>query len=1245
MGEAVGGRQRLIAGISAALSVAAGMAVAPLASEIRLPVIAASVLCAAGIGGYAMVEWWRAGQDEPDRPTLGWASPSVGDEAVARPELTARLIRLLTEQRPPQAVVSIRLQGAGGFGKTTLAAQVCQRADVRARFPGGLAWITVGRGTEGAALAAKMNSLARLAGQAPPTSSDPEQAGRELVERLAKFPPALLVIDDVWTSGQLSPMLCADAPQCVRLVTTRRPELLPRVANPVDVDEMTPAEAEALLCRGIGPPMPVAQKERLLTLTGRWPLLLALVNGGIRRSMSSRGRNLGLAEAAERIIGQLTSSGPAVLDVTIERQRNLAVSACIEYSLGQLAGDGRNRFLELGIFPSDASVATLELLWRRSAGLGRQQTELLCEEMADLSLLRFSGTAEEPAVQVHDAVRDYARAMLTPAGRVLVNTYLLAAARALISGRLAPEAGPTPWWTLPGSQSYLRRDLAYHLAQANLTDELNWLVTDLRWLVATIDWFDPVVAEANLAYARSKRAQQLSRAIAQSSHLLTPVTPAESLGPILLSRLSHIEELRDDVAAYQRTLRGPLLTPLWPLPDSPDRSLLRVMRGPKRSIWTGDIAPDGSWIATVDQGGVLCIWDIARHAITLEIRAHDSLTLSCAVSPDGERIATSCLDGMIRLWDARAGALLWEAPAYTGVAHDCSFSPDGRWLVTAGYDGRIEESRHGVISEDNQGVIRLWDSRTGRRAGQLSADVDEEHACAFSPDGGWLLSGASDGTARLWHLASGTARVLAAGSAQAVTACAFSPDGSLLATAGEDGVARLWNAATGECVQMLALHTRGLMACCFSGDGKLLATASEDGTARLWDPATGECVRVLSGHDGWVVWCAFVPHQTWLATGGQDGSIRLWDHAGDPPQSPQAPISVSSCAVAPGGKWIATGGSDGILRLWDAGTGRPIDARAGHDGSIGACAIFPDGSAVLTVGVDGTVRIWASAGDRSWPGHAGRINGCAIAPDGRWIATAGSWQTGSAVLRWDPATGSALGGPLLEAGADLRLIGHKCAIFPDGRRLLGTGSGGRAAIWDAQAGTMLSRLAGHSRDVLDCDVAPDGGWLATGSLDRTVRVWDADSGRCLRVLAGHDSGAHCAISGNGRWLATVSGEFLRIWDPFDGECVATMRVDGSLYDCCWFPDKDALCAAGERGLYGFAFRADEANRRRAPAPVSAAAGGGDAPMMRGSDTFPVATSMDQLLDLIGDPSGSGSSVPRHSRRKGRGSRGSGDRRL
>ncbi len=1170
----MGSRQGRIAGISAALSVAAGVAAAPLAAEIRLPVVAASLLCAAGIGSYALLEWWRAGAGESGRPSLGWASPDIGDEAVARPELAARLVRLLTAQRPSPTVVSIRLQGAGGFGKTTLAAQVCQRADVRARFPGGLVWITVGRDAEGAVLAAKINGLARQSDDDPPTSSDPEQAGRELIGRLARFPPTLLVIDDVWTSGQLSPMLCADAPQCLRLVTTRRPELLPRTANVVDVDEMTAAEAQALLCRGIGQPMPDALRERLLTLTGRWPLLLALVNGGIRRSMSPRGWNLGLEEAAERIIGWLTSSGPAVLDIAIERQRNLAVSACIEYSLEQLAGDGRNRFLELGIFPAGGPVpvAALGLLWGRSAGLDRQQADLLCEEMADLSLLRFSGTADGPGVRVHDAVRDYARAMLAPQGRVLVNTYLLDAARGLIDGGHAVGGTPTAWWTLPGSQSYLRHELAYHLAEAGLCEELDWLVTDLRWLVATVYWFGPVAAEANLARATSKRAQTLSRALAQSSHLLTPVTPAGSLAAILLSRLSHIAELRADVAAYRRTLRGPLLTPLWTLPDSPDRSLLRVMRGPDGMIWAGDVAPDGSWIATVDYGGILRIWNVVSRAITLEIRAHDSLTLSCAVSPDGKRIATSCLDGTVRLWDARDGSLVWEAAAYTAMAHDCSFSPDGSWLATAGYDGYFDKPRRGVIHEHSQGVIRMWNAGTGRRLGQFLAGTAEERCCVFSPDGGLLATGAADGAVRLWHLADGTARVLTDGSAKGVTACAFSPDGALLVTAGEDGTARVWDPATGACVRTLALHTGGVMACCFSGDGALLATASEDGTARVWDPVTGECVLVFGGHDSWVMWCAFDPNGAWLATGGQDGSIRLWDHASHSTQSPQVPNSVSSCAVAPDGTWIATGGSDGILRIWDAATGRQLDARDGHNGWIGDCAVFPDGSAVLTVGLDGIIRIWASAGGRSWRGHAARIDGCAIARDGRWIASAGSWRLGSAVLCWDPATGAALGEPLLAAGEDLALIGNKCAIFPDGRRLVGTGSGGRVVIWDAVTGTTLLRLAGHSENVFDCDVAPDGGWLATGSLDRTVRVWDAGSGRCLQVLSGHDSAAHCAISGDGRWLATASGEFLRVWDPFTGKCVAAMRVDGSLYHCRWFPDKSALCAAGEHGLYGFVFQ-------------------------------------------------------------------------
>jgi hypothetical protein len=60
-------------------------------------------------------------------------TPMPDRELVNRPELVDRLVGLL--QSPPGPAIA--LCGTGGFGKTTLATQVCRRPDVESAFPGG----------------------------------------------------------------------------------------------------------------------------------------------------------------------------------------------------------------------------------------------------------------------------------------------------------------------------------------------------------------------------------------------------------------------------------------------------------------------------------------------------------------------------------------------------------------------------------------------------------------------------------------------------------------------------------------------------------------------------------------------------------------------------------------------------------------------------------------------------------------------------------------------------------------------------------------------------------------------------------------------------------------------------------------------------------------------------------------------------------------------------------------------------
>jgi WD40 repeat protein len=72
-----------------------------------------------------------------------------------------------------------------------------------------------------------------------------------------------------------------------------------------------------------------------------------------------------------------------------------------------------------------------------------------------------------------------------------------------------------------------------------------------------------------------------------------------------------------------------------------------------------------------------------------------------------------------------------------------------------------------------------------------------------------------------------------------VTACAFSPDGDWIVSASGDETLKVWDAASGRELRTLSGHTDRVNACAFSPDGKMIVSASEDNTLKVWDAASG----------------------------------------------------------------------------------------------------------------------------------------------------------------------------------------------------------------------------------------------------------------------------------------------------------------------------------------------------------------------------------------------------------------------
>jgi len=177
------------------------------------------------------VPWreWRTntGRNDPLPPAV-----DVGDWVVAREQERAAVAALVSRRSRGGAATVAGLYGGGGFGKTTVALRVGANNRVRRHFRGRVYKVTVGRGVRtGPQIAQLVADVSEsISGKkAEAAGGDPLRAGAGLGRLLGRRPRTLLVLDDVWEPEQLAPFLIG-APQCVRLVTTRVPGLLPENA-------------------------------------------------------------------------------------------------------------------------------------------------------------------------------------------------------------------------------------------------------------------------------------------------------------------------------------------------------------------------------------------------------------------------------------------------------------------------------------------------------------------------------------------------------------------------------------------------------------------------------------------------------------------------------------------------------------------------------------------------------------------------------------------------------------------------------------------------------------------------------------------------------------------------------------------------------------------------------------------------------------------------------------------------------
>jgi WD40 repeat protein len=286
------------------------------------------------------------------------------------------------------------------------------------------------------------------------------------------------------------------------------------------------------------------------------------------------------------------------------------------------------------------------------------------------------------------------------------------------------------------------------------------------------------------------------------------------------------------------------------------------------AISSAAFSPDGTYLATGSQDGMIQLWNPATQAAMDSFQSGSNRVDTLDMT--NELLAAGGQDNLIRLWDLRTNNQE-TMQAGTGAIRSVTFNPRGSILAAGSDDGNIY----------------LWDVASRQLFATYQGHTGYVTSVAFNWDGTLLASGSEDDTIRLWKFPYGTEVGVLRGHTGNITSVAFNPDGTVLASSGADQTIRLWDLTSQTQVATLAGHTENINSIVFNYDGTVLASASsgiEDNTIRLWDVQSRQQILQLDP-GGPVNTVAFSPTGLLLAAGGAS-YLSLWSSTEAPPQPP-----------------------------------------------------------------------------------------------------------------------------------------------------------------------------------------------------------------------------------------------------------------------------------------------------------------------------------------------------------------------
>jgi WD40 repeat protein len=455
-------------------------------------------------------------------------------------------------------------------------------------------------------------------------------------------------------------------------------------------------------------------------------------------------------------------------------------------------------------------------------------------------------------------------------------------------------------------------------------------------------------------------------------------------------------------------------------------------------------------------------------------RRQSALIQRIAYSADGKSIITDGDDGQIRVWDAVDGRLLRQVAADVGAITDFALKSDSKTAMVTGVTG---DAADGIVRR-----VSFLELATGHKlAGSSWREQDPADQVTLCLDRSLVSTLTFGGTLQLWDAANGAELWKIELGRHLSQRIAISPTGRFLlvvqSSAERDAIGLKCEAIVFDFVlkrefRRITEPAFAFNDATFSPDGSKIALATHD--LVIWDLEKGMQDRLINL---FISKLAFSPGGRYLLGVGVDQHLAVWESASLKQIGWFRPKlrRDDAVAIAPDGQTIASAGGSTTVHCWDVKSHQDrLAVATAHADAINSVLFADDGKTLISASDDETARLWdvESGRQKRVMKHVSRVSVMALAPGGKLLLTGVEHRPW--VYVWDLETN---GGPTIFSDGLFGPSPLAVRLFDNGQTVAMFDQNGGVHRWDVKRQmineTIPPRLL-PDRDVQeDADVPKD----------------------------------------------------------------------------------------------------------------------------------------------------------------------------